>query len=814
MSSAEEDTENELARLLWRTTPHAVVAIDTTQHIRLFNRAAERLFGYESSELKGAPLDWLIPDDMVQQHKVHLDAFVSSGQRARWMRERTAIRARHRTGREIIVQAAIVRLPTEPEPLFAAVIEDIASQHEQQQAIARLLEILESTPDLVAMADQDARVTYLNAAGRNILGIPEDLDAAEVDIGASHPEWSATRLFQQAFPQAAEFGMWRGEMALRNHLGEEIPVDQVVIAHHGNGGTVQRFSTIARDLSGRKRMEATLRQQARALEQTADMVWIVSTSGQIVYVNEAFKRITGYDSEEAIGERPGELLSSAEHAGAFDSVLRQSADTGVAQTGVFKNRRKDGSPIYTEETIAPVISRDGAVECFVATGRDITDRVGMERRLQDLAYRDQLTGLNNRVWFHESLEEMLKTAHAGDAPRPLAVLFLDLDNFKAINDALGHRVGDEILERIGARIRAVLDDRNVVARYGGDEFAILIPNVSDEARLLALADQLHDALATPSVVSGYQFDASISMGIATCPHAGQTADDLIQAADTAMYQAKTKGGGQTAYYTPVMSERAYRKFRLLESLPGAGTRGELRVLLQPLFDVHGQQLVAAEALLRWSHPHLGEVSPREFIPAAEEGGSINQIGVWMLETVCREIHGWRAAGLNPPPVTVNISAVQLDDPAFVHSVRDLLAEYELTSGHLVFELTESVFVGDDKDREAALIRLRGLGVSLAIDDFGTGYCSLAYLRRLPADWIKVAREFIQGLPEHQDNRAVLQSIQSLGQALGSKVVAEGIETQQEHEWVRRIGIDAVQGYFFARPMTAEDLAEQWLGSSL
>lgn len=437
---------------------------------------------------------------------------------------------------------------------------------------------------------------------------------------------------------------------------------------------------------------------------------------------------------------------------------------------------------------------------------EITERINAERRLDHLAYHDPLTGLPNRLLFKEhlttSLVRMQKNNHS------IAVLFIDLDRFKDVNDTLGHSMGDALLVVVTRRIRACVRERDTLARHGGDEFICIIEDVADKAEVCVVAEKLLAQFNEPFTVSGNELFLSASIGISFAPEDGDEVDILVRNADAAMYQAKESGRNRYHFYSSEMTRLAQERMRMETLLRHAIGYDELSVYFQPKFDVKSGRMVGAEALLRWHSPELGEIPPSQFISLAEDNGHIVEIGAWVMRAAIHQLQEWDNAGFTLPLLSINLSVKQLERADFVAQVQRMLDETSIQPSRIEFEITESVIMYVD-DSVAILKRLCELGVSLSVDDFGTGYSSLAYLKELPVQVIKIDRSFIKGIGQSISDEAIIRTVIALSHSLGFSTVAEGIETEQQAEFLHHAGCEQMQGYLFGRPVPADEFIARW-----
>ncbi|WP_459869714.1 EAL domain-containing protein [Halomonas shantousis] len=548
-----------------------------------------------------------------------------------------------------------------------------------------------------------------------------------------------------------------------------------------------------------------LRLAQRVINASVDGIIITDAHGIIQSVNPSFTTLTGYSAEEAVGKTPG-ILSSGRQDGAFYRRMWSALLEQDYWQGEIWNRRKNGE-IYPEWlTITAIRDDEGELQQFAAIFSDISDRKRQEAQIHRLAYFDDLTGLANRRLFLDRLGQALASAHRHQ--HRMAVLFLDLDLFKRINDTLGHHIGDQVLRDIARRLQVVVGEGESVARLGGDEFTILVPELTDPADLERLSERLIVEICRPLDVLGHQLGVSTSIGISVYPEDGDTPERLLKHADTAMYRAKESGRNQFRFYTSNMGQHNRQALTLEHSLRRALDAQALELVYQPKVSLIDGRLTGFEALLRWNDPELGVVSPAQFIPLAEKLGMIERIGSWVLDRVCEQQQAW--VDLPRVPIAVNVSASQLSEERFVDALETRLSEHELESSLLELELTESCLIPDHSDvTQRVLQRLRALGVRLSVDDFGTGYSSLSYLRRLPINTLKIDACFVHDLPNSREDSQIIRAMIAMADALGLEVVAEGVETAAQVAFLREEGCATGQGYWLSRPLDAAQ-ARHWL----
>jgi diguanylate cyclase (GGDEF)-like protein/PAS domain S-box-containing protein len=552
-------------------------------------------------------------------------------------------------------------------------------------------------------------------------------------------------------------------------------------------------------------VERQLRLFARVFEHSADAIMVTDGEGRIVRVNEAFTRITGYSTAEVLGRNPRVLqsgLHDEEFYAGFWNALRKE---GTWQ-GEIWNRRKNGEIYPQWMSIGTLDAEAGEVVHFVAIFTDITDKKRSEDTIHYLAYYDGLTSLPNRPLFEEKLVQALRDGQRNG--RWVAILDLDLDRFKDINDSLGHASGDRLLRSVATRLLETVRNNDVVARLGGDEFVILLSNLADGnaagKAAATVARKVIAALADPFNLEGHEVLVTASIGIALAPQDGEDAGELIKNADTAMYQVKSSGKGHYQFFSREMNLAIRRRLRLEHSLRKALEHDEFHLVFQPQVSVREGTVIGMEALLRWRQPHGEIIPPGEFIQLAEETGLILPIDEWVLRRACAQARSWVDAGIRDFRLAVNLSGRQFHRRGLILLVGRILSEIGLEPRYLELEITEGSVMADI-DRAVEVLRgLRQMGVRLAVDDFGTGYSSLSYLRRLPIHTLKVDRAFIQEIATSAQDAAIVEAIIRLGHSLGLQLVAEGVEQPEQLSVLEDQGCDSVQGYLLSRPLRAAD----------
>jgi diguanylate cyclase (GGDEF)-like protein/PAS domain S-box-containing protein len=554
--------------------------------------------------------------------------------------------------------------------------------------------------------------------------------------------------------------------------------------------------------------EEQLRFQARLLEAVGQSVIATDLEGEVLYWNRSAAELYGWSSEEALGRRlrdltiPEELVDQAEE---ISSELR----AGRTWSGETLLRRKDGSCVPVLGTVTPFFDDRGNLAGMIGVSSDISERTALEAELERRASHDPLTGLPNRRAFVDHLGQALLSTRRKKSTK-VGVLFMDLDRFKIVNDSLGHEAGDRLLVAVAERLKNRQRPEDAPARFGGDEFAVLLESVENPSEALRVAHRIGESLREPITVDDYQVSVSTSVGIALGTAHTNEPEGMLREADVAMYRAKEQGPGRYAVFDPAMQSRAEERLELETELRRALELGEFALYYQPEVSLHNGSMVGFEALLRWQHPERGLLKPSAFVPLAEETDLIAPIGRWVLEEACRQAKRWDEEHPPAPPtrIAVNLSSNHLARRGLARTVEEALRRTDLDAHALALDITESLLIGASEHDAQALEALRKMGIRLCLDDFGTGYSSLSYLKRLPVDLVKVDRTFVNGLGGNATDTAVVRMIIELCHALGIEVLAEGVETSDQATLLREMGCDLGQGYYFARPLRSEELAEQ------
>ncbi len=671
--------------------------------------------------------------------------------------------------------------------------------------------LVENILEIILFIHPDGRILDANEAAVNRYGYTREelLHMIVQDLYLPEDSLAVSNLLQPV--QEGIYFEGRHLCKDRSVFPVEVSVKRAVV----NGNPI--ILSIIRDITERKNAEAAVwmeKERAQVtLNSIGDAVITTDVQGNVEYLNPMAEVLTGWANIEANGlpqetvfhivnEETGKTVESP-----IIQCLQVGCIVGLANHTVLIHR-KGHSTIGIEDSAAPIRDRDGQVIGAVLVFHDVSEKRALLRRLSHQAHHDALTDLPNRLLFKDRAHQVILQARRHQDQ--VAVFFLDLDDFKLVNDTLGHAAGDSLLCQVGERLKASLRQEDTVARQGGDEFLILLPELSSEQQAAQVAQKLLDALSAPFQLCEQEIYVTASLGIAIYPVDGEDPEILIQHADTAMYQAKAEGRKQYHFYTLALNERLSEHLTLQNEMRRGLERQEFILYYQPQYRLSDGQFCGMEALVRWQHPERGLLLPGKFITIAEDSGLILPLGEWVLHTACAQNKQWQDLGYPPVRVAVNISARQFRQKSLVSQIAGILAETGLEPKWLELEITESLSMENVAFSVEILQKLKSMGIRLSIDDFGTGFSSLSYLSRFSLNTLKIDRSFIAALNNHLDGQAIVLAIIELAQNLGLKVIAEGVETEAQLNFLRTNGCDEVQGFLLARPVSGEDLVAYWV----
>jgi diguanylate cyclase (GGDEF)-like protein/PAS domain S-box-containing protein len=814
----------------------AIISVDDEQQIVLFNHGAEQIFGFRADEVVGHPLDLLIPSRFAHAHHQHVRDFGAGSVSARQMGERRTIVGRRKDGTEFPAEASIARGTERGRTMYTTILRDITERRYAETALRHIAEGLSAatgsaffqslTQHLARTLDVEYAFVGVFAEGRldriRTLAFYADgrfVDDVEYDLLGTPCENVVGRKFfacahgvQEQFPHDALLA----DMGVDSYMGASLfdASGRAIGLMAVLGRKPLRNSSLGESLFQivavraaaefeRQRMvdqlSGALQEIEHVIEAIPDVLYMLDLDGCLIRWNPQAEHTTGRTTGE-LNRRPLINFVVPEERETALEAMRRGLTEGVSEVEAHL-QRADGTTVPFHWRFASLKQADGRVTGLVGIGRDVTESRYAEETIRQLAYYDSLTLLPNRVMVHERLEQALRSGERHQTP--VAFLLMDLNDFKDINNTLGHRHGDLLLKEIGPRLQGILRQSDTVARLGGDEFALLLPDTDLEGAL-RVAKKAHEVLAVPFKIEGLNIAVEASIGIAFFPDHGATASTIMQRADVAMYAAK-RHGSASAVYAAERDHYSPRRLALMGELRYAIDHDELTLFYQPKIHMQTRRVTGVEALLRWKHPHRGIIPPNEFIPLVERSGLIRPLTHWVLSAAVDQARAWERAGLRLS-VAVNLSARNLLDAQLPDHLLELLTRTGAPADRLELEITESTIMADPARALEVLTRLHGMGIPLAIDDFGTGYSSLGYLKRLPVSAVKIDKSFVKNMETDDNDAVIVRSTVELAHNLGLQVVAEGVETSYLWERLAALGCDAAQGYYVSQPMPADALS--------
>lgn len=760
------------------------------------NRSAESLLCVAPGALVGTP----VIDLAATPEDVFFWEDVAAGLAEKIFSETLLLRL---DGTAIQVERRVTRVQLGQEgPLYIVAIRDKSEQrrveNELEQLIAELRATLESTADGILVANMEGSIRAYNYRFSELWDLPDDLLTRRDDpavyawmkqcmLDSEHYAERLGIISRSPLLEATDI------LALRSGR----VLERVTLPQYARGRPIGRVYSY-RDITQRLADVARLQLASKVFEASLDAIFVTDAEYRIIAANPSFERLTGYAREEVLGLLPGDFIYDLGNDPFPEQMKTRLSMEGVWQ-GELWHRRKDGNSCPCLVSMVRVPDESGNTLHTIGFFKDLTESLAAKQRIEELAYSDTLTGLPNRLMLAERME--LALGYAKRNGESFAVLFLDLDHFKQINDSLGHMFGDRVLIEVAERLKSCLCQADMASRLGGDEFVLLISH-ADARGAEIIARCVLDALTKPFILDDIHFTVTCSIGIALYPDDGVTIDDLIKNSDSAMYHVKERGRSDFRFYQRQMNIGLLSRMKLDHAMRQALEHGDFKLHYQPQVDLGSGRIFGAEALIRWHDKELGQISPAQFIPVAEETGVIVAIGNWVLTQAVQQAARWHAQG-KQLVMAINVSALQFQQANFVASVAEALHAAALPPGRLELELTESILVRDADDALKRLEALAELGVRLAIDDFGTGYSSLSYLKRFPIHKLKIDRSFICGLPGDDSDVAIAFAIINLAQALKLRVIAEGVETEAQRAFLTSTGCQEFQGFLCSPAVDVE-----------
>ncbi|MFW5501428.1 MULTISPECIES: EAL domain-containing protein [unclassified Maridesulfovibrio] len=682
-------------------------------------------------------------------------------------------------------------------------------------------DFIENTDDLFTQVGTDGRFLYVSPSARKYYGLsPEEC------VGISAFDFVHDEDKEET---AQDFNKWQEDSSTNfSYINRQMHKNGsfhymlwTITAVKDPEDNIQWFNSIGRDITSQKKTEKELRKAKDQLKETVDQqteqlklatavfrhssegVTITDSNNNIIYLNDAFTHITGYSEEEAIGQNPS-ILKSNRHKPSFYKGVWKSIKANGMWEGEIWNRRKNGEVFPEWISIKAITDVNGEVVNYIAVFRDISEAKASQRKIQHQAYHDALTGLPNRTLLVDRIRKAI--ASSKDNNSCIALLFIDLDNFKNINDSLGYVIGDSVLQQAATRIREFINEKDTVSRIGGDEFVIMLKDLQDKHDAAVMADKLISLFAQSFNVNSHQFTITPSIGIALYPDDGETPYSLVRNADTAMNKAKQEGRNRYHLFTPGLTKSALRRISMENKLRQTASNNGFTVYYQPKVNLNDKTIVGMEALVRWIQPDGTIISPAEFIPLAEETGLIVPIGEQVLEAACLDTVELNQRFGTNLKVSVNLSLRQFKQEQLMKNIMDIIAMTAICPSCLELEITESTVMDDIEQTKKILEKLDKLGITLSIDDFGTGYSSLSHLKNMPMHTLKIDQSFVAGLPHNKSDQKLVRAIMSLAKSFDLSTVAEGIETPEQYNYMREIGCEVMQGYYYSPPVPLEEFA--------
>jgi diguanylate cyclase (GGDEF)-like protein/PAS domain S-box-containing protein len=791
-----------LLRNLMDQSNDAVYVIDPeTRGFLDINKKACDTLGYEREELLNlgvVDIEAVIPDTFSWTEHV---SDVRNG-------KSIIVEGEHRRkdGTTFPVEVSVKIILQERKEYMVAVARDITERLAEEmleESEHKYRQLFENSTDFVFTLDLDGNFTNVNRAAERLTGYTKGeligMNYRDYTPSAAHDE-----IFQ-SFNRVFETGKRLQDMPLEVVLKDGTRKHfETSVGPLKNGKEIIGFQGALRDVTARKLTEEKFSLAAAVINNTLDGIVVTDPQGIIQQVNPSFTSITGYTKEEALGKTP-RILKSDRHDQAFYKHMWDSLVTKGSWEGEIWNRRKNGETYPEWLSITAIKDAQGETTHYVGVFHDISELKQTHERMKHQAYHDGLTGLPNRQLFNDRLNAAI--ASSKRTGQKLAVMFLELDNFKNVNDTLGHYSGDLLLQQVAKRLEENTREEDTIARLGGDEFMVILPRLEDVRQAAIVAKRYLAALGKPIVLGENTVFVGASIGISFFPDDGQDVEQLVKNCDLAMYRAKAQGKNTFVMFRQSFTQEVERRFALETQLRHAVQRQEFILHFQPKVELGTGRIVGSEALVRWQLPEGEIVYPNEFIPLAEDTDIILPLGRWVLEDACRQTAMLQPADGNQLSVAVNLSVRQFQDKALIDTVKKVLAKTGLAPENLILEVTERIFMSDVEQAIGVLSNLANEGIRVAIDDFGTGYSSLNYLKKLPLSIVKIDRSFVKDIPRNLDDVAIAKAIIAMAHSLNLQVVAEGVETAEQLKFMQKQGCEEIQGYFFSRPLPGEDYAK-------
>ncbi|MDD2267173.1 EAL domain-containing protein [Sulfuricurvum sp.] len=779
-----------------------ILVLDTDKNVKLINQYGCEVIGYSAEEIIGK--NWVehflpkrfqtkvdeVADSLTQEHKERITYFENP--------------ILTKSGEERLIAWRNTSLFDEKGNIIGLLTsgEDITERKKAEINLRatkeRLKSIIANEPECVKLISREGKLLEMNPAGLAILEADTLQEAQKLSISDYLlPEYRAD--FMALHNRIMQGEKDKFEFEIIGLKGTHRWLETNAVPMHDSEGNITMMLGITRDITERKRNESELIKLSQALEQSPTSIIITDLNANIEYVNKAFSEMTGYTQSEVLGKNPRFLQSDKTSPGIYVNMW-SNLIKGEIWNGELVNRNKDGSEYLHSFKISPIFGKDNQITHYMSLAEDITKKKEIENKIHYLANFDSLTGLPNREHMKEHFNHNLSLSKRNN--RHFAIIFLDLDHFKEINDSLGHSYGDILLRDVSKRLKASIREEDTLSRLGGDEFILLLPD-TDSIGAAQVTQKILEIIRPAFSIESHELSVTASLGIAIYPVDGTNMELLLKNADSAMYRAKQEGRDTYCFFTEEMQKRSTRNLLLNNALRHAINNNELSLVYQPQFSSANQKIIGAEALLRWNHPEFGIISPMEFIPIAENSGLILSIGEWVLRTAINQAKQWMDEGLEPIIMAVNLSAIQFKSPNLPFVIAEILQDVGLAPEYLELELTESVAMHDPHRAITIMNELHEKGIRMSIDDFGTGYSSLSYLKKFNIYKLKIDQSFVRDINVDPEDKAIVAAIINMAKSLGLLTIAEGVETIAQLEYLREQGCNEIQGYYFSKPLPKE-----------
>ncbi len=783
---------------IFENSPSGIIFFDTNGYIIDANSSAINIFNTSKKELIGFDvLKRLTNEKLLKSIRLSLQK-----QEAYFKGEYISVLS----GKKLYLETFLKPLVSDKNEIDFIVIfiNDKTKEYEINKNLIKAKNewksIIDNMVNVFIQTDKDGVIIKASPSIKNILGYSAD-EVIGKNIKTFWANKEKAKILRENFFKYRKVPKEIVEKFIHKD-GTILDLEIFINLRFDNFGRYIGSDNIARDVTELKKSQKALEIYENVIKNTSEGVMITDKNNRIVFINKAFCSITNFGEKDVIGKNPSILKSGIHTKKFYKNMWKSLEDTGHWK-GEIWNKHKDGTIFPELLSINTLKNKNKEIENYIAIFTDISEIKKSEAKIRNIAMHDSLTGLPNRTMMSNMISHSLKSAKRQN--ELMAIMFIDLDNFKTINDNYGHKEGDNILVETAKRLKKILREEDIVYRFGGDEFIITLEHIKNSEDIAKIAQKLNQSIQMPYQTNNYTFYISCSIGIAIYPNDALTPDELIKNADAAMYQAKNRGKNRYSFYSQELGKQIQEELQIENLLRESIENNEFEIYYQPKIDTKTFHIVGLEALLRWNSSKNGMLSPTKFIPIAEKTGLIIPLGNWIVLEACNQIKKWHDKKLYDGNISVNISGVQLNNKNLVNSIKNALKESNLSPCYLDLEVTESVLMNDVKRWIITLEQIRDIGIDISIDDFGTGYSSLSYLRELPVDELKIDKSFIDDIPYDQDACAIVKSIISLAKTLGYKTVAEGVEKEEQQKYLLENNCDIIQGYYYSKPLPKEEM---------